>query len=187
MGDKARWAAGQFCQLCLAVSDVMCVRSVLLDGFYNLCFFGYLLNHYMWSTCIIILLYEAYIFIKFVMHEFSLHSITACLMTRSIEWVTHPFSPVHFGWQKAHCYAKIRKCFGAKTPGITNYSAIMPKSGTCTSLLQPQSYMENLNATSKELWTQLGNNLLLKLDHHVRKDRKSDMDTLIARAYIKHY
>ena len=27
----------------------------------------------------------------------------------------------------------------------------MPKSGTCTSLLQPQSYMENLNAASKEL------------------------------------
>ena len=69
--------------------------------------------------------------------------------------------------------------FGAKTPGITNYSAIMPKSGTCTSLLQPQSYMENLNAASKELWTPLGNNLLLKgkllfekLDHHARKDRK---------------
>ena len=140
-------------------------------------FLWILINHYMWSTCIIILLYEAYIFIKFVTHEF-FAPLTACLMTRSIEWVTHPFSPVHFGWQKAHCYAKIRKCFGAKTPGITNYSAIMPKSGTCTSLLQPQSYMENLNAASKELWTPLGNNLLLKgkllfekLDHHARKDR----------------
>ena len=112
--------------------------------------------------------------------------LTACLMTRSIEWVTHPFSPVHFGWQKAHCYAKIRKCFGAKTPGITNYSAIMPKSGTCTSLLQPQSYMENLNAASKELWTPLGNNLLLKgkllfekLDHHASCSKRSQIPTWI--------
>ena len=78
MGEIRRGERHVSFQLCLAVSDVIRVRSVLLDGFYNLCFFGYLLNHYMWSTCIIILLYEAYIFIKFVTHEFfrSTHSMS---------------------------------------------------------------------------------------------------------------
>ena len=46
------------------------------------------------------------------------------------------FTFSHWVTKKTYC-----ECYCAKTPGITNYSAIMPKSGT--SLLKPKSYMDN--------------------------------------------
>ena len=95
MGDKARWAAGQFSS---------CVWQCRTLSVFAL--FAWWILQFVFLWILIKSLHVKHMYYYFIVWSIHIYVIrdarifaplTACLMTRSIEWVTHPFSPGHIG------------------------------------------------------------------------------------------